>query len=101
MYNLATPLLGWFGWQGIWWFGAAFALLAFVIYAMVVSAPPTTDTTQQRAPASSGSFGRLLFNPTSWILALVFATFQLHFSRLCHLGAHLLQSSIWSGCGNG
>ena len=43
IYNLATPLLGSFGWQGIWWFGAAFALLAFVIYAVTVSAPPATE----------------------------------------------------------
>ena len=46
---------------------------------MVVSAPPTADTTQQRAPASNGSFGKLLFNPASWILALVFATFNFTF----------------------
>jgi len=51
MYNLAGPLLGSFGWQGIWWFGALFALMAFVIYAVTVSAPsfvndasPDTET---------------------------------------------------------
>jgi MFS family permease len=79
MYNLAGLLLRSFGWQSIWWFGALFALIAFVIYALVVSAPPTTDTAQERTPASNGSFGRLLFNPNSWILALVFATFNFAF----------------------
>jgi MFS family permease len=79
MYNLAGPLLGSFGWQSIWWFGALFALIAFVIYAGVVSAPPRSDTTAGRSPTPNGSFGRLLFNPASWILALVFATFNFAF----------------------
>jgi len=79
MYNLAGPLLRSFGWQSIWWFGALFALIAFVIYAVSVSAPPTIETTREQAPASNGSLGKLLFNPASWILALVFATFNFTF----------------------
>ena len=79
MYNLAGPLLASFGWQSIWWFGALFALVAFVIYAAVVSAPPSSDTTPERSLASNGSFGKLLFNPASWILALVFAAFNFTF----------------------
>ena len=79
MYNLAGPLLGSFGWQSIWWFGALFALIAFVIYALVVSAPPGSETTPERSPAANGSFGRMLFNPASWILALVFAAFNFTF----------------------
>ncbi|HTP11537.1 MAG TPA: MFS transporter [Anaerolineae bacterium] len=79
MYNLAGPLQGSFGWQGIWWFGALVALIAFVIYAAVVSAPPKSETTQQPSRESNRSFGRMLFNPTSWILALVFATFNFSF----------------------
>ena len=46
---------------------------------VVVSAPPGSETTPERSPASNGSFGRLLFNPASWILALVFATFNFTF----------------------
>jgi MFS family permease len=79
MYNFAGPLLKSFGWQSLWWFGAFFALVAFVIYAVVVSAPPIPATAQEHAPASNGSFGRLLFNLSSWILALVFATFNFTF----------------------
>jgi MFS family permease len=79
MYNLAGPLLSSFGWQSIWWFGALFALIAFVIYAVIVSAPPSTATAGDRPSASNGSFGKLLFNPASWILALVFAMFNFAF----------------------
>jgi MFS family permease len=79
MYNLAGPLLNSFGWQGIWWFGALFASVALVIYAVVVSAPPGTPTAGDHTPESGGSFGTSMFNPASWTLALVFATFNFTF----------------------
>jgi nitrate/nitrite transporter NarK len=79
MYNLAGPLLGAFGWQGIWWFGAMFALVAFVIYAAAVSAPPTVGTVNNQPGESNESFGRMLLNPASWLLALVFGTFNFAF----------------------
>ncbi len=79
MYNLAGPLLGSFGWQGSWWFGAAFALVALIIYAVTVNAPVSTaSTTAQPSPAKA-SFGKLLLNPTSWILALMFGAFNFAF----------------------
>jgi MFS family permease len=79
IYNLSTPLLSSFGWQGLWWFGALFALVAFVIYAVTVSAPPTIGAVDDRARETSGSFGRMLLNPASWLLALVFGTFNFAF----------------------
>jgi nitrate/nitrite transporter NarK len=79
MYNLAGPLLGAFGWQSIWWFGALFALVAFVIYAVTVSAPPTARTTGDQPRQPGGSFGRMMLNPASWLLALVFGTFNFAF----------------------
>jgi len=79
MYNLAGPLLSSFGWQGIWWFGSAFALIALVIYALVVSAPPTPDRSAAHPQAPTPSFGKLLLSPASWILALVFGAFNFAF----------------------
>jgi nitrate/nitrite transporter NarK len=54
-------------------------LIAFVIYAAIVSAPPNAATTTGQSPESNRSFGKMLFNPASWILALVFATFNFTF----------------------
>lgn len=79
MFNLAGPLLKAFGWQGIWWFGAVVALIALVIYALVVSAPPAPAAKDQAA-ASAESLSKWLFNPASWLLALVFGTFNLAFA---------------------
>lgn len=73
IFNLAGPLRGAFGWQGLWWFGALAAAAAFAVYARVVSAPPGA-----RPPAVA--FGRSLLNPASWTLALMFATFTFAFT---------------------
>ena len=79
MFNLAGPLLKAFGWQGIWWFGAVVALIALVIYALVVSAPPAPAAKDQAA-APAESLSKWLFNPASWLLALVFGMFNLAFA---------------------
>jgi MFS family permease len=79
MYNLAGPLLRAFGWQSIWWFGALFALVAFVIYAVIVSAPPTIGAEDDQPRESIRSFGKMMLNPASWLLALVFGTFTFAF----------------------
>ncbi len=80
IYNLAAPLASAFGWQSIWWFGAAFALVAFVIYAVTVSAPPVPESAREQAGDGSDSFGKWLLNPASWLLALVFAAFNFAFA---------------------
>ncbi len=79
LYNLAGPLLNAFGWQGIWWFGSAFALVALIIYALVVSAPPTADRPGAQPQAAHQSFGKAVLNPASWMLALVFGAFNFAF----------------------
>lgn len=79
IYNLAAPLLKAFGWQGIWWFGALFALAAFVIYAATVSAPPAAEAANDQPREAREAFGRVVLNPASWLLALVFSTFSFAF----------------------
>lgn len=78
MYNLAGPMLGW-GWQGLWWFGAAFALIAWVVYAIVVSAPQSPEITTNGLPDLGSQYGQYIFNPASWMVGLVFAAFSFAF----------------------
>jgi len=75
MFNLAGPLHGAFGWRGIWWFGALLALIAFVLYALVVSAPKVAETERDLPHESSAQSRKVLLTPASWILALAFGTF--------------------------
>ena len=72
MFNLAHPLLNAFGWRGIWWFGALAGAVAMAVYGLVVSEPPAEAKPE---PVSLGTAGRLLFNPTAWLLGLALATF--------------------------
>jgi MFS family permease len=72
MFNLAYPLLNAFGWQGIWWFGALAGAVALVVYGLVVSEPPAEAKPE---PVSLGRAGRLMLNPTAWLLGLALATF--------------------------
>ncbi len=39
----------------------------------------------------------MMFNPASWLLALVFGDVQLRVHGLCDVGAHLLQSRVGAG----
>ncbi|MBL8057665.1 MAG: MFS transporter, partial [Anaerolineales bacterium] len=77
IFNLAGPLAGAFGWQGLWWFGAAAAAAAGVLYAVVVGAPAPAGPAPQ---AGAEGFGRWLWHPASWLVALSFATFTFAFT---------------------
>jgi MFS family permease len=71
-FNVAHPLLESFGWQAVWWFGALLAFVALVLFGLVVAAPPRPKQQEQIPP---DSFVRMLLNPSSWLLALVFGSF--------------------------
>jgi nitrate/nitrite transporter NarK len=98
-----------FGWQSIWWFGALFALVAFAIYALTISAPPAIGTENNQSRQAQGSFGKMLLNPASWLLALVFGTFNFAFMGFATwgptyfnqgLGLSLEQASFYASLGS-
>ena len=72
MFNLAQPLLEAGGWQTLWWFGALLALLALILYGLVVTDPPSPGRSD---PAPPGSVGRMLLNPLTWLLAVAYGAF--------------------------
>jgi MFS family permease len=75
IFNLAHPLADSFDWRAVWWFGTAAALSALVIFGLVVTTPPHAKKEGRSATGREHSFGRMLFNPTAWLLGLAFATF--------------------------
>jgi MFS family permease len=76
MFNIAHPLKAAFGWRAIWWFGALLALATLVIFGLVVSTPRRVRQGTNPLPDPPGHPGRILLNPSSWILALTFGTFS-------------------------
>jgi predicted MFS family arabinose efflux permease len=75
MFNLAHPLMNALGWRAVWWFGLLLSAVAFVLVALVLSSPPQAESGESGAIVPSREFGRMLLNPTAWLLALSFALF--------------------------
>lgn len=84
MYNLAPVLGTSAGWQTIWWVGAGFALVAFILYGLFMRLPPALAGGQK--PGQEGPLDETppqlreaLANRNIWLLALQFCCFNLTF----------------------
>ena len=75
MFNLAHPLVNAHGWRAVWWFGALFAFAAFLLVGLVLASPPQPGSEKSSASAPPRDFGRMLLNPSAWLLALTFGAF--------------------------
>ncbi|MCG0277278.1 MAG: MFS transporter [Thermanaeromonas sp.] len=79
MYNLANPMEKLWGWASIWWFGAAFALVAFIVYSAIVTVPDRVESAGEVQDSAKPSLGLGLRSTNSWLLALSFAGFNFSF----------------------
>lgn len=83
MYNVAPALGTSAGWQAVWWCGAAFALVAFVLYwallRMPAAAGASSGVGEGAAAEAPPSLGRALANRNIWLLSLEFCCFNLVF----------------------
>jgi len=75
MFNMAHPLMDAFGWRAVWWFGAIFSFMAFVLVGLVLVSPPQTGSGESNAPSPPGDLGQMLLNPSAWLLAVAFGAF--------------------------
>lgn len=78
IFNLANPLQSSFGWRGVWWLGALVALIALVVYGIVVTSPPTikkVSESQSLEGEIAGSYAAGFKSPAIWLLAIGFGTF--------------------------
>lgn len=76
MYNLAPMVAGRFGWQAVWWLGAGVALVVMLLYGLLVRNPPDLPPVRKQDAASPG-IRKALANRDIWLLALLFACFNL------------------------
>jgi predicted MFS family arabinose efflux permease len=82
MYSLAPALATAAGWQAVWWTGAGFALVAFILYGLFMRLPPAQDGGPRAEPGGAvgdptPQFGKSLANRSIWLLGLQFACFNL------------------------
>lgn len=81
MFVLAPALATGFGWQSIWWFGAGFALLAFVLVLIFMRMPPHLAAAKPEEggppPGEAPSMKKALANRSIWFLAAAFGFFNM------------------------
>jgi predicted MFS family arabinose efflux permease len=70
------------GWQSVWWFGAAFALVALLLYGVLLRLPPVVEEEVPDIAPPAPSFGRALANRNIWLIALAFGCFNFVFMPL-------------------
>jgi MFS family permease len=64
------------GWRAVWWFGAAYAAVATLIFLIVVKPAPHANAGLAQSPKVGQSPVRVLRNRQVWLLALSFAFFN-------------------------
>jgi len=83
MYSVAPALATSFGWHAVWWAGAAFALVAFLLYLLLFRAPTAAETAgggeqaaDERTAPAPVSLARAMANRYIWLLSLEFLCFN-------------------------
>lgn len=78
MYNIAPALAAASGWQAVWWAGAGFALVALILFVLLMRLPSVApDAAQHEGPPAK--MGEALANRNIWLLAASFMFFNLAF----------------------
>lgn len=83
-FSVALPIESAFGWRGIWWFGAMISLVAFVLFAVVVTNPKSQHDGDAAAKAEKTRIPYLegFRTPGIWMLSLMFFAMVFCFASL-------------------
>jgi predicted MFS family arabinose efflux permease len=91
--NIATlliaPSLGVsYGWPAVWWAGAGFSALAFILFAAFFRMPKQTETAAAPAPAAAAeeappSLAKGMANRDFWMIAIAFGCYNLVVMAMC------------------
>lgn len=81
MYVLAPVIGAVAGWQAVWWFAAGFALLAMILYGLLMRLPPWLADAGH-GTSTAPPLNKVLANKAIWLLGLEFGCFNLVFISL-------------------
>jgi MFS family permease len=81
MFNIAPALEASAGWQAVWWAGSAFALVAFLLFWLLVRIPPTVEAgsptgKQANAAQEMPDLRQALARKNIWLLALAYGCYN-------------------------
>lgn len=80
MFVLAPAMTTAYGWRSVWWFGAGFAALAFVLVFFFMRMPPymaTAPGTSGPPPGEAPNMKKALANRDIWLLGAMFGLFNM------------------------
>jgi MFS family permease len=86
---LIAPSLGVsHGWSSVWWAGAGFSALAFILFAAFFRMPKQTEMTTAPAPAAAAdekppSLAKGMANRNFWMIAIAFGCYNLVVMAMC------------------
>ncbi len=88
MFNLAPRLSATSGWKAVWWAGAIFAAITFVLYALLFRMPKREEMAGGPPPEGGPggekppSLGKAMANTSLWLISFEFMCFNLAFLAL-------------------
>lgn len=76
-----------YGWQSVWWAGAIFSALAFVVFALLFRLPRKDEMFEAPAPAAAGdkppSLLKGMATPSFWMISIAFGCYNLVTMAMC------------------
>lgn len=98
--NVATLLLApsmavSHGWQSVWWAGAIFAAIAFILFAILFRLPRREEMYETPAPAAQAaqeeapSLLKGMANSSFWMISIAFGCYNLVVMAMCSFLPHL------------
>jgi MFS family permease len=79
MFLVAPLIVGRWNWQGVWWFGCSFALVAWLLYYFFIKPAPVQFTSVGNSGESERVTGRdlraVLRNRDLWLISFLFCCF--------------------------
>ena len=88
MFNIAPRLAASSGWQAVWWAGAIYAAITFVLYALLFRMPKQEEMAGGPPPEGGPeggkppSLGKAMANTSLWLISFEFMCFNLVFLAL-------------------
>jgi MFS family permease len=85
-----------YGWQSVWWVGAAFSALAFIVFAILFRLPKKEEMFEAPAPAPATgeeqpSLLKGMANRSFWMISISFGCYNLVVMALCSFLPTFLQ----------
>ena len=85
---LAPSLAAAYGWQAVWWAGAGFSALAFILFAILFRLPKKDEMYEAPAPAPAAgekppSLLKGMANRSFWMISISFGCYNLVVMALC------------------